>query len=402
MALHIAGGLPQYLQASADLSGSVSVGSTTSFSASGNAAVVVAGQPLGSVPFSYSSDLGAWWQALQGNAALVANAFKNAYNWTDTQVSTALQSLHETADQVAWGLAYAFNDGPAQVIKALTQTGIDVGTTIQTVQSWFAATDSQVASALSSLGYQENQIASLLSSYFYDTDNQLTTVFTNLGYTATSIAQTLHNVFGESDRQVAAAFQRAGIDPGTIEAALSNAFGDGEAAVYNALQSIGSAGSSVLDKLAGVFNSGAYSPSTRPWWSVPLLADVSGGSTASGAQVVQWTWNGGHNQQWYVLPTDSGFAEIANRNSGMCLAPSSYAAGASLIQTTCTGDPTQQWYLGVYPGQSLQGQTTPFWNRATDLYADVSGASASAGTGLDQWYYNGDWNQQWYFGPAVG
>ncbi len=36
------------------------------------------------------------------------------------------------------------------------------------------------------------------------------------------------------------------------------------------------------------------------------------------------------------------------------------------------------------------------------LFADVAGASTNAGAAIDQWYYNGNWNQQWYFGPAVG
>jgi hypothetical protein len=198
------------------------------------------------------------------------------------------------------------------------------------------------------------------------------------------------------------AFQQIGVPTQTIEAALTNAFGDGQAAIYNVLTSIGSAGSGALDALASVFNSGAYSPSAHPWYSVPLLWDVSGGSTADGAPVLQWTWNGGHNQQWYVLPTDGGFAELVNRNSGKCLAAPDYVAGHQLIQVACTGNPGQQWFLNVYPGQSITGQTKSVWNRATGLYADVSGASTTAGAAIDQWTYNGNWNQQWYFGPAVG
>lgn len=124
-----------------------------------------------------------------------------------------------------------------------------------------------------------------------------------------------------------------------------------------------------------------------------------GASTSSN---LQWVWNGGHNQQWYVLPTDSGYAELVNRNSGKCLAAPGYGAGQQLIQTACTGNPGPQWFLNVYPGQSLLGQTKSISNRATGLDADVSGASTTAGAAIDQWYYNGNGNQQWYFGPAVG
>jgi hypothetical protein len=33
-----------------------------------------------------------------------------------------------------------------------------------------------------------------------------------------------------------------------------------------------------------------------------LVADVYGASTSDGAQVVQWTANGGPNQQWQLSP----------------------------------------------------------------------------------------------------
>jgi hypothetical protein len=36
------------------------------------------------------------------------------------------------------------------------------------------------------------------------------------------------------------------------------------------------------------------------------------------------------------------------------------------------------------------------------LYADVYGASWGAGDEIDQWYWNGGWNQFWQFTQAVG
>jgi hypothetical protein len=186
---------------------------------------------------------------------------------------------------------------------------------------------------------------------------------------------------------------------------LQSVYGDGQAAVYNSLQAIGAAGSSAIDQLAGVFNSGAYSPSTHPWYSVPLLMDVSGGSTVPDTTVIQYAWNGGHNQQWYVLPTDSGYAELVNRNSGQCLSVygNSASAGTRLVQYPCSGTPNQQWYLGVYQGNSnILGQTKVLTSRSSGLVADVSGASTSNNATIEQWYPNGNWNQNWYFGPAVG
>lgn len=403
VSLHIAGGQPKYLQAGADLTGSVSVnGSGASFAASGNASVTVNGLPLGSVPFSYSTTSGALWQQLQGDAAQVARAFKNAYGWTDAQAAAALNTLRATPNQIAGALQSAYGDGYDKVMRVLLNTGFTLDTAISSVKSVLGAADSQVASTLSQLGYQQAQITTLLVRFYGDADARIASVLLGLGNTATSVAGTLHAVFGDTDRQVAVAFQQIGVPAQTIQAALTNAFGDGQAAIYNVMTSIGSAGSSTLDALASVFNSGAYSPSSHPWYSAPLLWDVSNGSTADGAPLLQWVWNGGHNQQWFVLPTDSGYAELVNRNSGKCLAAPDYVAGHQLIQVPCTGNPSQQWYLGVYPGQSLTGQTKTVQNRSTGLFADVAGASTTAGAAIDQWYYNGNWNQQWYFGPAVG
>jgi hypothetical protein len=404
VSLHIAGGQPKYLQAAADLTGSVSVsGSGASFSASGSASVSVAGgQPLGSVPFSYSTTSGALWQQLQGDAGQVARAFKSAYNWTDAQAAAALNTLRATPGQIAGALQAAYGDGYDTVMRVLLNTGFSVDTAVGTVKSVLGAADRQVASTLSQLGYQQTQITTLLVRFYGDADARIASVLLGLGNSATSVAGTLHAVFGDTDRQVALAFKQIGVPAQTIQAALTNAFGDGQAAIYNVMTSIGSAGSGTLDALASVFNSGAYSPSSHPWYSAPLLWDVSNASTADGAPLLQWTWNGGHNQQWFVLPTDSGYAELVNRNSGKCLAAPDFVAGHQLIQVPCTGNPSQQWYLGVYPGQSLAGQTRTVQNRSTGLYADVAAASTTAGAAIDQWYYNGNWNQQWYFGPAVG
>jgi hypothetical protein len=403
VSLHIAGGQPKYLQAAADLTGSVSVsGSGASFSASGNASVTIEGTTLASVPFSYSTTSGALWQQLQGDAGQVAQAFKKAYGWTDAQAAAALNTLRATPNQIAGALQSAYGDGYDKVMRVLLNTGFSVDTAISTVKSVLGAADSQVASTLSQLGYQQTQITNLLVRFYGDADARIASVLLGLGNTATSVANTLHAVFGDTDRQVAVAFQQIGVPAQTIQAALTNAFGDGQAAIYNVMTSIGAAGSSTLDALASVFNSGAYSPSSHPWYSAPLLWDVSNASTADGAPLLQWVWNGGHNQQWYVLPTDSGYAELVNRNSGKCLAAPGYGAGQQLIQVACTGNPGQQWFLNVYQGQSLLGQTKTVQNRATGLFADVAGASTNAGAAIDQWYYNGDWNQQWYFGPAVG
>ena len=134
---------------------------------------------------------------------------------------------------------------------------------------------------------------------------------------------------------------------------------------------------------------------------MPLFLDNSNGSYAAWNPIIQWTWNGGHNQDWYVLPTDSGYAEIVNRQTGQCLSQFG-GAGAQVVQYPCYGYAQQQWYLGVYPGQNLNYTGHNVTNRYNGLNLDVNGGSTSAGAAIDTWYGNGNWNQWFTFEPAVG
>lgn len=65
--------------------------------------------------------------------------------------------------------------------------------------------------------------------------------------------------------------------------------------------------------------------------------DVTGASTADGANIEQWVCNGGTNQQWQWLANGSYFQLVA-RHSGKCadIVGSSTADGANVEQRTCT------------------------------------------------------------------
>lgn len=84
-------------------------------------------------------------------------------------------------------------------------------------------------------------------------------------------------------------------------------------------------------------------------------ADVSAGSTADGADVLQWSWNGGANQQWQFQDAGAGYSRVVNRNSGRCLDVSagSTADGADVIQWACGGGANQQWRV-VPVGRNFQ------------------------------------------------
>jgi hypothetical protein len=77
---------------------------------------------------------------------------------------------------------------------------------------------------------------------------------------------------------------------------------------------------------------------------------VAGASTANAAGVIQWTCNGGSEQQWNFVPA-SGTDEytLHNGHSGQCLAigSASTAQGAKAIQWPCNGHAEQTWkYVG--------------------------------------------------------
>jgi O-glycosyl hydrolase len=75
------------------------------------------------------------------------------------------------------------------------------------------------------------------------------------------------------------------------------------------------------------------------------VADVNGGSTSTGATVIQWPWNGGNNQQWQFQDAGGGYFRVINRNSGLCMDVNgaSTADGAGIIQWTCGSGTNQQW-----------------------------------------------------------
>src|SRR5436190_2134323 len=85
-----------------------------------------------------------------------------------------------------------------------------------------------------------------------------------------------------------------------------------------------------------------------------MVLDVAGGSTAEGAKIVQWPWNGGPNQIWRAIPFSTWGGDpntflIISSASGKVLDVNgaSKADGASLIQWTWNGGLNQIWVRAV-------------------------------------------------------
>lgn len=149
-------------------------------------------------------------------------------------------------------------------------------------------------------------------------------------------------------------------------------------------------GSTSITQPAGSFNSSA-------WYRIVCrqsnkALDVNGSSTANGANIIQWDYWGGTNQQWKITSLGNGYFSIINRNSSKALdvTGSSTTGGANIIQYTYSGGNNQQWKI-----LDMGFGYFEVINRNSGLSLDVNGASTVNGATVIQWPYSGARNQQW-------
>ncbi|MER7835973.1 alpha-L-fucosidase [Streptomyces sp. NPDC096040] len=122
------------------------------------------------------------------------------------------------------------------------------------------------------------------------------------------------------------------------------------------------------------------------------VLDVSDGSTADGAAVIQWPWNGGANQQWKLVPNADGSYRLVNAHSGKVLdSPGGSGQGAGLDQWTDDGGDNQSWKLVPSPTSGYY-QLVSVRN---GWCADVKDASTADGAKIIQWPATGGSNQDW-------
>jgi hypothetical protein len=84
------------------------------------------------------------------------------------------------------------------------------------------------------------------------------------------------------------------------------------------------------------------------------VLDVSSWSTADAAAIHQWTDHGGVNQQFRLADSDGGYVRLVNRNSGKAVEVQSAATadGAGVVQYSDWGGANQQWQLVRVEGGS--------------------------------------------------
>src|SRR5581483_6659388 len=121
------------------------------------------------------------------------------------------------------------------------------------------------------------------------------------------------------------------------------------------------------------------------------VIDVSGNSTANGAQLVQSAFNGGNSQQWDIAWQGNGRYRATGVGSAKVIDNGGTSSiGANLVIQPSSGGTSQLWK--VLP------DSDGFFNITSvnsGLVADVNGGSAADGANIVQGTYSGSDSQAW-------
>lgn len=153
----------------------------------------------------------------------------------------------------------------------------------------------------------------------------------------------------------------------------------------------------ILNKISKTIDSGSY-VITSLVGSGKVL-DVSGASTASGANIQTYAKNGTVAQRFDVSYNEStGYYSIKNMNSGCSLdvAGASTSQGANIQQYASNGSAAQLWSIEV------DGSGYRIRSACSGLVLDVAGASSANGANVQVWGANSTNAQKWTFEPVAG
>ncbi|MDX3613189.1 RICIN domain-containing protein [Streptomyces europaeiscabiei] len=128
------------------------------------------------------------------------------------------------------------------------------------------------------------------------------------------------------------------------------------------------------------------------------LLDVTGSSTATNANVIQWNGTGGANQQWNVTKVADNIYTLKSVNSGLCLdVPNkSTAQNIQLIQWTCNGGANQQFFFDLVG--SFTGSQYMLVAVHSGLNLGVLNNATTAGAAVVQLTGTGAATQKWTVG----
>ncbi|PAZ09467.1 hydrolase [Streptomyces sp. SA15] len=126
--------------------------------------------------------------------------------------------------------------------------------------------------------------------------------------------------------------------------------------------------------------------------------DVSGASGADGADVIQWTCNGGTNQQWRIEDLGNDTSRLVNVRSGKALDVDACgtADGTNIQQWSWLNNNCQKYRMPV----TDQGGWVRLTNVNSGKVADVPGCGTADGSAVRQWRWLNNNCQQWQLQPV--
>ncbi|MEO7332092.1 MAG: RICIN domain-containing protein, partial [Minicystis sp.] len=127
--------------------------------------------------------------------------------------------------------------------------------------------------------------------------------------------------------------------------------------------------------------------------------DVSGASTADGANVQEWSCNGTPAQVFHLTQLGDGYYEIVNvkSNKALDIRDVSTQPNARLQQWGYGGGKNQQFKIVDRGGGQLS-----IHPRHTDMALDVFWGNPADGTPIVQYFWTGNANQRWTFHGTGG
>lgn len=125
-----------------------------------------------------------------------------------------------------------------------------------------------------------------------------------------------------------------------------------------------------------------------------MVLDVEGGAASGkGANVIQWPYHGGANQQWRLeLQADGSYTITTLLPNGylMDVYGGYTAAGTKIIDWSGHGGDNQRWFL-----RDNGDGTFTIESKQSGLVLDVYGGYTTQGTNIIQWGSHGGLNQRW-------
>jgi hypothetical protein len=123
--------------------------------------------------------------------------------------------------------------------------------------------------------------------------------------------------------------------------------------------------------------------------------DVSGRSTADGANVLQYTYSGATNQKWILTDVGGGFYRLSPSHAStkaLDVASCSTSSGANVQIYNYWGGSCQQWLITKNSSGYYQVAS-----RNSKMCLDIAGASMDNSANLQQWGCTGVTCQQFLF-----